>query len=229
MNRPAAFACLFAAALALGGYQVAVGASKSPIDEMSLNQGLVRVKSRNVDALYKVPEANLSGYTKLLLQPVAVEFSKNWKPERDSVLYQMNEPDRAKIKQELADAFAEVFKQVLQEKGGYELVTQPGKDVLEIQAAIVNLYINAPDVSMQTAGRVKTYTTDSGEMTLISELHDSVTGHLLARIYDRRDDLGSGTWQWTNSVTNSADAKREIRRWAELLKKALDSSRATPG
>ena len=212
-----------AAALLLGA--CATTSQKSPIDDLSLNQGLVRADVKGVDAIYRLPDANLSGYDKIMLRPIEVEFSKNWKPENDSVLYQMNKPDRDKIKKELQDAFAEVFTQVLQEKGGYRIVTEPAKDVLDVQAAIVNLYINAPDVSMQTAARVRTFTTNAGSMTLIAELHDSVTGQLLSRTYDRRDDMESGQWQWTDSVTNTADAKREIRRWAELLKKALDVSR----
>ncbi|HEY6641909.1 DUF3313 family protein [Povalibacter sp.] len=213
----------FVAVLLVGG--CATTTQKSPIDDASANQGLVRVDIKGMDAVYKVPEANLAQYDKLILRPIEVEFSKNWKPENDSVLYQMNKPDREKIKKDLQDAFADVFKQVLQEKGGYQIVTEPAKDVLDVHAAIVNLYINAPDVSMQTAARVRTYTTSSGEMTLIAELHDSVTGQLLSRAYDRREDMEGGQWTWTDSVTNNADARREIRRWAELLKKALDASR----
>lgn len=212
----------FAAALLLAGCQT----PKSPIDDPSTQEGLVRADVKGVDAAYKKPGANLSAYDKILLRPVTVSFSRNWKPEQDSALYTMNKPDREQIKQELSDAFAAGFKQVLDEKGGYQMVTEPAKDVLEVQAAIVNLYINAPDVSMQTAGRVRTYTADAGEMTLVSELRDSVTGTLLARVYDRREGMDSGVWTWTTSVSNSADAKMEIRRWAELLKKALDASRA---
>ncbi len=220
--KPTKFAYALAALWLLAGCQTV---QKSPIDDASTHDGLVKAEIKGVDAVYKKPQANLTAYDKILLRPVEVQFSKNWEPENDSVLYQMNKPDREKIKTELAEAFAEVFKQVLEEKGGYQLVTEPARDVLEVQAAIVNLYINAPDVSMQTAGRVRTYTTDAGEMTLVCQLHDSVTGTLLARVYDRREGMDSGQWQWTNSVTNSADARREIRRWAELLKKSLDASR----
>lgn len=218
----AGIAYAFAAVWLLTGCETT---QTSPIDQVSTHDGLVKVDVKGVDAVYKRPEANLAGYDKILLRPIEVEFSKSWKPEQDSALYQMNQPDRDKIKKELADAFADVFKQVLQEQGGYQLVTEPAKDVLELQAAIVNLYINAPDVSMQTAANVRTFTTNSGEMTLVAELHDSVTGQLLSRAYDRREGMDSGLWTWTNSVTNSADARREIRRWAELLKKALDASR----
>jgi Protein of unknown function (DUF3313) len=210
----------------LAGCQTTDGLA--PLDEASTQDGLVRVESKAVDALYRRPEATLASYSKLLLHPVEVQFAKNWDPSSNgSALYQMHEPDREKIKSELAEVFAEVFRRDL-EKGGYPLVNEPGADVLEIRAAIVNLYINAPDVSMQTAGRTKVYTTDAGEMTLIAQLHDSVTGQLLARAYDRRAGSQSGVWEWSNSVTNTAEAKRIISTWSTALRKALDASRA-PG
>ncbi|HEY5808439.1 MAG TPA: DUF3313 family protein [Povalibacter sp.] len=203
---------------------------KSPIDDMSTQDGLVRVDIKGLDSAYKRPNANLTGYDKILLRPLTVSFASNWKPERDSssALYHMTPPDREKIKKDLADAFADVFREVLQEKGGYQLVAEPAEDVLEVQSAIINLYITAPDVSRQTAGMTRVYTSDAGEMTLVTQLHDSVTGQLLSRVYDRRDDTG-GMWQWTTSVSNGADARREIRSWAELLKKALDASRGKTG
>lgn len=197
---------------------------QSPIDELATQEGLQRADSKGVDAVYKRPGANLTPYNKLLVRPVYVEFSKNWKPERDSALYRMNEPDREKIRTELAQLFAEVMTKELETEGGYQLVDEPAADVLEVRPAIVNLYITAPDVSMQTAGRVRTYTTDAGEMTLIVELRDSVTGTLLARAFDRRG--GSDMmWQWTSSVTNTAEARRIITTWADTLRNALDSAR----
>lgn len=198
--------------------------SESPIAESSTQDGLVLAKVAGVDAVYRRPDANLSQYHRILLQPLEVAFAKNWKPENESALYSMHGPDRDKIKRELAELFRATFEQVLSEQGGYQLVDTPDKDVLEVRAAIVNLYITAPDVSMETPGRVRTFTADAGEMTLVAELHDSVTGELLSRAYDRREDTG-GMWTWTNSVSNTADAKREVRRWAELLKKSLDASR----
>ena len=197
----------------------------SPLDELSMQEGLQRVDSKTVDSVYRRPEATMAVYNKLLLRPITVQFAKNWEPEKSgSALYDMTPPDREKIKTELADLFAEVFRKEL-EKGGYPLVTEPAQDVLEMQAAIVNLYITAPDVSMQTAGRTRVYTSDAGHMTLIMQLHDSVTGQLLARAYDHRDG-GADVWQWSNSVTNTAEARRIIASWATALRKALDASRA---
>ena len=195
------------------------------IDELSLQEGLVRVDTKAVDAAFRRPEARMSTYSKLLLKPITVQFATNWDPkDSGSALYDMHEPDREKIKSELAAVFAEVFKREL-EKGGYPLVTEPAADVVEMQAAIVNLYITAPDVSMEVAGRSKVYTSDAGHMTLIMQLHDSVTGQLLARAYDH-SNADSSTWTWSNSVTNTAEAKQIIAAWARALRKAWDASRA---
>lgn len=197
----------------------------TPIDEPSTREGLVRIQSNVVDAAYKRPEASLASYSKLLLRPPEVQFAKNWDPAKDgSALYRMNPPDREKIKQELAQVFVDEFKKDLA-KGGYPLVDEAGPDVVEMRAAIVNLYINAPDVSMQAPGRTRVYTADAGEMTLIMELHDSVTGQLLARAYDRRTDA-NGMWQWTTSISNTAEARRVIGTWATALRQAFDASRA---
>jgi Protein of unknown function (DUF3313) len=214
-----------AAALACALLQACQSNKASPIDEMSLREGLQRVDNRSVDAVFRRPEARMSVYSKLLLRPIVVEFAKNWEPEKHgSALYDMHPPDRDKIRTELAAVFADVFRKELH-KGGYPLVAEPAQDVLEIQAAIVNLYITAPDVSMDVPGRTKVYTSDAGHMTLIMQLHDSVTSQLLARAYDHRDS-GADMWQWTTSVTNTAEARRIIATWATALRKALDASRA---
>jgi Protein of unknown function (DUF3313) len=226
MNRQQQFSRTLAAITLLALAQACTTTSTSPIDEASLNEGLERVPSKTVDALYRRPGATLASYTKLLMRPIDVQFAKNWDPSKtSSALYQMHEPDREKIKTEMATLFADVFKADMTEKGGFPIVTASGPDVLEMRAAIVNLYITAPDVSMDVAGRSKVYTTEAGEMTLIMQLHDSVTGQLLARVYDRRAATGSG-WQWTNSVTNTAEARRVIGTWATALRKAFDAAHA---
>lgn len=196
------------------------------MDQLSTSEGLARVPSKQVALLYVRPQATLASYSKFLIKPVEVQFAKNWKPESQnsgSVLYRMSDVDREKIKSELANAFVDVFKQEMA-KGGYALVTEAGEDVLEIQAALVNLYINAPDPS-EIAGRARVYTTDAGEMTLVMQLHDSVTGQLLARAVDR-EAATHQFWNWTTSVSNTADARRIINGWATLLRKSFDAARS---
>ena len=105
-------------------------------------------------------------------------------------------------------------------RGGYKLVDEAGPDTLRVTAAIVDLYVTAPDT--MTAGRSRTYTANSGRMTLVAELRDSVTGELLARAVDARSARTAGSWGITNRVTNTADARRAMGIWATALRQALD-------
>jgi hypothetical protein len=185
--------------------------------------GLVRVKSKQLDHLYKLPEADFSGYRRVRLDPIEVEFDKNWKPntaERSSSR-RLTNSDLEKIKQTLAEEFRKVFTEELT-KHGYQVVHEDDDDVLRVSAGIVNLYITAPE--KMSAGRSRTYTTSSGHMTLIAELRDSVTGKLMARAVDNVRGRDTGTFQITNSVTNLGDARVALSMWARVLREGLDDA-----
>jgi hypothetical protein len=182
--------------------------------------GLELVDSKNVDRLYRRPDLDVSAYGKILVGEPVVEFSKNWNP-RNYGTYGLSAAQLKKIRVDLADLAKDTFVKVLG-AGGYEVVTEAGDGVLEIIPSIVNLYINAPDA--MTAGRSKTYAMDAGSMTLALQVSDSVTGTLLAVVYDHKRD-SSGRMQWATSVSNRAAASRTLTGWAEQLKRELDAAR----
>lgn len=200
----------------------------TPIDQTSTEDGLERVAVKGFDAAYRKPQADLSTYNRILLKPVQVAFRKDWRPERESLLYSMHPPDRERIKASVAKNFADVFRKELEERGGYQIVTEPAPDVLDVEAAIIDLYISAPDVSMETAARVTTYTVDTGEMTLVAELRDSISGEIIARGYDHRSGDNTGWVQPANEVWNTAEARRAMQAWASALRRGLDAARAAP-
>jgi hypothetical protein len=183
--------------------------------------GLELVDSKNVDRLYRRPDLDVSAYGKILIGEPVVEFSKNWNP-RNYGTYGLSAAQLKKIRVDLADLAKDTFAKVLG-AGGYEVVTEAGDGVLEIIPSIVNLYITAPDT--MTAGRSKTYAMDAGSMTLALQVSDSVTGTLLAVVYDHKRDP-SGRMQWSTSVSNRAAASRTLSAWAEQLKRELDAARA---
>ena len=100
---------VLAALLAVEGCQSTNTAS--PIDQVSTHDGLVKADIKGVDAVYRKPGFDLSQYNRILLRPVEVSFSKHFKPEKDSMLYNMNKVDREKIQTELAELFHETFKE----------------------------------------------------------------------------------------------------------------------
>jgi hypothetical protein len=101
-------------------------------------------------------------------------------------------------------------------------VEEDGDDVLRVSAAIVNLYITAPD--KMSAGRSRTYTTSAGYATLVAELRDSVTGKLMARAVDSVRGRDTGNFMITNSVTNMSAARTALSQWARILRDGLDDA-----
>lgn len=205
----------FAAALVLAVLSPSLAAGDSPFP------GLELVPSKNVGALYRSPDVDISAYSKIMIGEPAVEFSKNWNP-RNYGRFGLSAAQVTKIRVDLAAAAKSVFAKSLGE-GGYEIVTEAGDGVLVITPNLVNVFINAPDV--KTAGQSRTYTMDTGSATLALQVNDAVTGTLLAVVYDQRRS-GSATMQWATSVSNRAAAEGMLKGWAEQLKRELDAARA---
>jgi hypothetical protein len=186
--------------------------------------GLVRQPNTRLDAVFLVPDAEISAYTSVLLAPAQVQFHRDWSPNRTArTANRLDAADVVAIKDNLATMFDEIFREELT-SGGNQLVTEPSLDTIVIVPAIIDLYISAPDVP--TAGRSRTYTANSGRMTLVLEVRDSVSGEVLARVVDTQSGRNTGMMTITNRVTNTADARRAIRVWAQALRRGLDEVRA---
>jgi len=207
--------------LVSGGLVLLAACASTRSQPVSEWDGLVRQRSTRLGALFVKPDAEIAGYRDVVLDPVEVSFARNWDPNRGGrgPGRRLNATDVEAIQTRLADMFREIFTAELG-RAGYQIVDQAGPDTLRIRAAIVDLYVTAPDP--MPAGRVRTYTANSGRMTLVLEVSDSVTDEILARAVDTRTGRASGTWTVTNRGTNTADARRAIAAWASGLRQALD-------
>jgi len=189
--------------------------------------GLVLQPGTRLGAVFVKPDAEIASYTSVLLDPVQVSFARNWDPTRGgrSQVNRLNTADVTAMKAGLADMFRETFRAELA-RSGYQLVDEIGPDTLRVTAAIVDLFVSAPNAAQ--AGRSRTYTANTGRMTLVAELRDSVTGEILARVVDAQSGRSTGTWQATSSVTNNADARRAIGIWATALRRSMDGLYGRP-
>lgn len=203
------------------GPSLAPAASKA-VEEALSADGLEKIKVRNIDLVYARPGASLAAYSKVRISPVSVAFRKDFDPQKPGsrMKYAPEELDR--IRTGVARIVEEEFTRELG-RGSYATVQAAGHDVLDVRASIVDLYVNAPDT--MDAGRSRTYTINAGEMTLVMELVDSMSGEVLARVYDRREARDTGRLTWTNSVTNQAEAANAARTWAKILRTRLDAAR----
>jgi hypothetical protein len=90
-----------------------------------------------------------------------------------------------------------------------------------LRPAIIDLDVSAPDT--RTAGRSRTFTASAGAATLYLELFDSLSGQIIGRAADRQNARRSGgSVSWNNSVTNTQEARRMMRGWANQLRSFLD-------
>ncbi len=192
------------------------------------SDGLKRVQSNNVDALYVADGASLAAYTRVAITMPTVAMRDGWLRDQNSTRSfsadRVTEDDVTRIKTAAADSFLDEFNKQF-ERAGYELTGEPGPDVLLLEPAIVDLDVRAPDTSRNSSTAVTTYTKSKGKVTLDIKMLDSSTGKIIGHVIDEKEDFDSGTFWLANSVSNRAEINRAMRGWAEDLTDALDAAK----
>ena len=199
-----------------------IAKSKNEIPEYTVEGLKLIPNTKDIALVWAEPGADLSQYERVYLTEPYVAFKKNWKRDQNRGSIRVSSADMERIKKNVQQLFMEVFTEEL-EKGGYNLVSERAEDVLIVKPAIVDLYINAPDIRSST--RVESFTTSAGSMTLYLELYDSETDDLLAKALDPKADRDRGYLQWQTGVSNRAAARRLMKPWAEALRNGLDEAR----
>jgi predicted DNA binding CopG/RHH family protein len=212
---------------AVGTADKQASASKSEQGE-STPDGLALKSQADFDSVYVKTKTNISDYKKVMLVPGTVAFKKDWLRDYNrnaSVSARASEKDVTNIKERLSALVYETFKQSLLQQTDLEFVDEMAAGVLLLKPSIINLDVNAPD--LVKAGRQRTYTQSSGEGTLYLEGFDSVSGDILLRVIDRAKDNESGIYEWSNRVTNTAEAKKTVERWSKKFTDLLATSTTT--
>jgi hypothetical protein len=210
--------------LAIGGFAVtaedeeAQAQSAAPITFDNLQP----VPHPRVQMAYIDPDADFSVFKRVAILDPFVAFRSNWQRDQNrSRTRNVSTRDMKRIKEDVSRLFERVFTERL-EAAGYEVVENADDDVLLLRPAIIDLDVTAPDT--RSAGRSRTFTASTGAATMYIELFDSVTGEIIGRAADRQAiRSGAGNLTWSNSVTNSADARRMFGGWADKLVSFLDS------
>ncbi len=223
---------LHAVALAFWALVLVGCSSVAPLPPGETYDGLVLVPGSRFATVYRRPDADLTHYDAYGLVRCEVAFRKNWMRDQNTTRLDLSsrvtQKDVDEIRERLSDACDQSFREALERPPPYRLVENfsDGEQVLVLRPAIINLNIAAPDI--RSAGIQRSYTTESGQMTLVLELLDGTTGQILVRVIDRQRAGESGFLQWTNSVTNQADARRILGRWARQLREGLDEATGGP-
>lgn len=170
-----------------------------------------------------------SEYTRYQIKPVEVSFRDDWKRDynRDqkSLAMRVTDRDMLRIKETMANIVYEEFDKALQKEGGLTRVDQPDSNTLVFTPRVINLDVYAPEVER---GPVisRTLIRQAGRATLFLEVHDAVSGEILARWIDTREDPDRGYFEWANRITNAERARQIVFSWAERLIEGLDKLKA---
>ena len=133
--------------------------------------GMLLVKGTDMALVYAKPGVDLSQYNRIYLVEPQVSFTKNWLQTQNSIPNQtVRNEDMQRIRTELAALFTTVFKEELQNNGGYVLVDGAAEDVLIVHPAIIDLDVFSPDTP-GTRGQ-RSAIASVGTMTLYMELID---------------------------------------------------------
>jgi hypothetical protein len=210
--------------LGLAATPAAVQAEPEP-PEISL-EGLELVEKDRRGELYAAPGIDWSVYDEIQLDQATVAFRRHWQRDQNrNQPFKVRASDMERIKTGLAELFDTVFTEELTRDGGYTIIEESADNVMRITPHIVDLDVYAPDT--RNVGISRSYTDSTGRMTLKLEIYDSITGDLIATASDRREAPRRGYVQWTNSITNNAEARRMLQRWAKGLRERLDQARTT--
>jgi len=170
-----------------------------------------RPEGARVDQAFVSPDADFSLYSKLLAQPLEIYYPTDAPAPSEDELDRLRQIFRDAFLGELAD--------------DYEIVEEPGPDVLTVLAQIVDLKVTGPLGTYESTGRLRQLVT-KGQLTFLMEVRDSLTDRVLARAGETEDGTETSL---TEEEASWAEVEVAAQRWAELFRSWLDENLGAPG
>jgi hypothetical protein len=195
-------------------------------EEMTYD-GLYPIRNSTADAAWARPDADISRYSKIMLQGVGIEYRPGGESGR--LYHSRSSADYYEISDQQKDRFKatmrEAFLKELQKSAHFKIVNEAGPDVLLIRGGLLDVVSYVPP---EPVGRSDIYLGRVGEATLVLEIRDSVSEAIIARAVDRRAADNTGRpLQKSNRAMNTAEVRRVAATWARMLRERLDSYGST--
>lgn len=197
---------------------------QSPGAQLSYD-GLAPVKNSRFEEAWADPDVDLRAYSKVIAAPAEFEFRSNLKSRsgaagRGTGAIEFRMSDEGK--QKLVDEVTAVFASELQSVEGWEIVEEPAEDTLLLVGRFLDIVSHVPT---SVAGTGEVMISSVGEVTLVIEASDSLSGETLFRAVQRstvRDRAGS-IYVSPNNVASWAQVRRWAAQWSTALREGLES------
>ena len=133
----------------------------------------------------------------------------------------VTDKDMLRIKETVAKIVHEEFDRTLQDKGGLTATDEADSNTLLFKPRIINLDVYAPDVE-SAPPLSHNYVKQAGRATLFLEVYDAVSGEILGRWVDTREDTDRGYFEWANRITNAERVRSIVNHWASRMVEGID-------
>jgi hypothetical protein len=156
-----------------------------------------RLDSKTFHSVWALPDLDLTRYHRVLIDPVTTDYRRN---------YEIRKVPKAEVEECQRQFRLRLMAEF--RKGGYEVVEEPGPDVLRFTARITEL----------EAGKSAAFVTTSTAWTAMETgLFDSVSGEILVAVADKLEGPGvaAALFKWSEAYT-------AFEFWAEAFRKHLD-------
>jgi len=215
------FLPVFAAIVVAGCSSAPPTIQQGPNAEVSYD-GLHAIDNSIFKLAWADPDIDFSRYNKIIPGGAELEYravkktSGTQRARSTQTEFYINEAGREK----LAALTTEVFSEELAKSTRFTLADAPGQDVLVIRGALTDIVSNVPP---DTVGRSEVFLSQVGEITLILEAIDSMSGEVIFRAMERRALDRNNMGMRSSSVNTRSEVQRVLRRWATTLREGLDS------
>ncbi len=193
--------------------------------------GLTRMDNTVMSAVWAREDIDITSFRKVMFERVGVDFRAieggpySGRGSRGSVSAQTRSQSEFRLdeatKELVIDEISGAFAGVMTESKVFEVVDEPGYDVLLVRAALLDVVSLVPP---ESGGRSTVFLDRVGEATIVLELRDSMSNAIFLRAVDRRAaGSQSGSMTPSNRVTNAAEVRRLGQRWARTVRSGLET------
>jgi hypothetical protein len=212
------FLCLLFGAMLVGGVVTDLRVASAQEVDMTYD-GLVRSDKRGLKGVWIKPGIDFSHYTGILFDAPEFEFRLPGTVE-DRRFRQQQFVLTPDDKQGLSEMALRIFKEEAQKIQHYRLTDEPGPDVIIVRIRILDVLkivpTEADDPSMDIT-RMRSVT----EATQVAEVHDSLSGEIIARSVDQGGKAYAGGVASARS-RDWAPLEKPVRNFAKEIRERLD-------
>lgn len=183
--------------------------------------GLIRVDNSRVEYFWVRPDVDYASYTKIVLADPEIEFRDPGRaddsPGGSTEEFPLSQAD----KKDLELTVKKIFLEELADNRYFTFVEEPGPDVLTLDVRLLDFVALVPK-RLEPDDPSFVYFSSAGEMSLVVEAHDSITGEILIRAVERRAAGLAADGIHSSRRNGWAEIKPLASQWAGIIRERLD-------